>query len=326
MSADIKQWNLVADIGGTNARFAVQQCDARGLEHVTFYSVADYPDFIDAFREYLAVIETAGISRGQLQGVCMAIACPVDDRPELGFTNSPWVISRSEVKELLSSVPLEIINDFAAIGYAVSGLDHGDWIQVGGGEEKPGKPIVVLGPGTGLGVCTLIPTAEGFSVIEGEGGHVDFAPQDERDLYVQAWLQKKYKHVSIERLLSGAGIENIYNALCQLHFTEPVCLTAAEITEAAIKSVDALAEETMQLFFRVLGAAAGNLALISGAQGGVYIAGGILPRILPLMQRSDLRKAFESKGRFRAYMEKIPLRVITKVDLGLVGAMQRLQL
>jgi len=319
------RWNLVADIGGTNARFAVQRIDRDELEQLTFYCVDEYPEFNDVFRNFLTLIEQYGITIDTLQGVCLAIASPVGQQESLRFTNSPWVVSRSELAELLGQVPFEIINDFVAIGYAISGLGNDDWIQVGGTTANQEKPVVVLGPGTGLGVCSVIPAINGVMVIEGEGGHADFAPLDEIEVEIQRYLLNKYDHVSIERLLSGDGILNIYQALCAMRSITPVCTTAAMITDAALASSDETAEETMQIFSRVLGSSAGNLALINGALGGVYIEGGILPRILPLIEQSQLRERFEGKGRFRSYLESIPLRIINRPNLGLIGAIQRLE-
>jgi glucokinase len=192
---------------------------------------------------------------------------------------------------------------------------------VGGGRAESGSPCVALGPGTGLGVATLATTHSGEPlVISGEGGHVDFAPVTNVEAAVLDFLRARYGRVSIERLCCGEGINNIYQALADYRNLKIKYSSAAEIGAAALSADDALSKETMAMFFAVLGAAAGNFALTLGAKGGIYIAGGIVPRYLDLLRRSDFRARFLAKGRFADYLSDIPTFVVTHSQLGLLGA------
>ncbi len=325
MASSSKPWNLVADIGGTNARFGVQNYETSNLSDIKKYSVSEHAQFESALKHLLRDVADLGCWNPVPKAVCLAVACPAEAET-VQFTNSPWTIERQAISKLLDGARVDFINDFGAVGYAVTDLKPGDWRQIGQGSATPGTPIAVLGPGTGLGVCSLIPAGAGFQVVQGEGGHVDFAPIDAREIAVLEILSSRFGRVSVERLLSGSGIVNIYQALAQLDKKDPVFETPAEITEAASKGTDTLSVESLQLFCRVLGAVAGNLALTLGAKGGVYIAGGIVPRFVDFFEQSDFRHRFESKGRFSNYLASIPTRLITKDDLGLAGAVKKLNL
>ena len=320
-----QDWNLLADIGGTNARFAIQSVAEDRLQQLRVYSVVDYPLFIEVLRDYISQVQQSGNWSNQPQAVCLAVACPPEQNP-IRFTNSKWTISRAELAQLMPEALIEIINDFTAIAYSIPTLTRDEWLPLGGGEAQPQKPVVIVGPGTGLGVSTLLPIAEGFRVVDGEGGHVDFAPVDEREMSILRLLQQRYQRVSVERLLSGDGIVNIYRSLCELISTDPIYNTAAQISEAGLQGQDQIAEQALAVFCRVLGSTAGNLALINGAQGGVYIAGGIVPRMPDFVANSDIRQRFEDKGRFRSYLQQIPLRIVLKDNPGLHGAMMKLKL
>ncbi|MGV6806736.1 MAG: glucokinase [bacterium] len=320
-----KSWQLVADIGGTNARFGLVDTESQALQVVKRYSVSQHRQFQDALVHFVGDIAALKTWSRLPAQACLAVACPpIGD--SIRFTNSSWVIDRHQVSAFLEVDRLEIINDFSAIGYATTGLGEGDWHQIGGVAPLPKYPVAILGPGTGLGVCAVIPTGAGFEIVEGEGGHGDFAPIDAQEVAVFEILSARFGRVSAERLLSGAGILNIYQALATLSGKGAVHSDPSEITSAAIDGVDSLSVRTLQLFCRVLGATAGNLALTLGAKGGVYIAGGIVPRFVRFLEQSEFRNRFESKGRFRAYLADIPARVITKDDLGLHGAAIKLRL
>jgi glucokinase len=317
-------WNLVADIGGTNARFGVVDYTSGELARVERYSVSEHEAFQGALGQFLADVATEGGWRPLPSSACLAVACAVES-DVVQFTNSPWRIDRTAVSRLLGEIAVDLINDFAAVGYAVTDLKPRDWHQIGGRAPQHGRPLVVLGPGTGLGVCSLVPIGAGYRVMEGEGGHVSFAPIDSHEIAVLEVLSRRFGRVSVERLLSGAGILNIYQALAQLTGKNATHATPAQVTEAAVKGVDTLAERSLHMFCRVLGSTAGDLALTLGAKGGVYIAGGILPRFIPFAEDSELRHRFEAKGRFRSYLAPIPLRVVTRDDLGLAGAVEYLR-
>lgn len=321
---NVKYWNLVADVGGTNARFGLMDPTTGKLDVIEYYSVQEHAAFTDALGHFLEEVDTRGGWARRPSAACIAVASPVE-KDLIKFTNSPWHLHRQEVAGMLNLAAVDVINDFAAVGQAVAVLQPGDWRQVGGAEPVPGKPVAVIGPGTGLGVCTLVGTGMGYQVVDGEGGHVDFAPVDAREVAVLELLLERFERVSVERLLSGAGIVTLHQSLATLAGRGPSADTPARITELAIAGEDSLAVDTLQMFCRILGSTAGNLALTVGATGGVYIAGGIVPRFIDFLAQSDFRRRFESKGRFHSYLVDIPVRVITKGHLGLFGAARRVQ-
>jgi len=328
-------WRLVADIGGTNARFARlvgSGADAK-LSAVHSYGVAEYARFNDVLAQYLQYQQTDGdVVTGYDElpkAVCFAVACPPDQQV-IRFTNSNWRIDRDEISGLLQQTPVTIINDFAAMGYAVPFLTEADWVQVGGADAVAGKPMGILGPGTGLGVSLVVPAGNTFQVVAGEGGHVDFAPVDALEVEVLGIMLARFGHVSVERLLSGMGIVNIYQSLAELRGVDAVLTAPEAVSRAALADEEAdedtLARDALALFCRTLGSVAGNLALTAGTQGGIYITGGIVPRMLDFFTQSDFRSRFEAKGRFRDYLAPIPVRVVTRQDLGLLGAARKLAL
>ena len=321
---DHKQWNLVADIGGTNARFAVHDVASDELKKIVVLSVADHPTFLGALRHLLHLVREGKQWDHFPLEACLAVACPVDQE-QISFTNSNWRFTRSELGEVLHAIPVQVINDFSAVAWSITELQPFEWHQIGGRNPKADKPIAILGPGTGLGVCTLVPVKGGYKVVDGEGGHIDFAPVNSREIDILRILQTRYERVSIERLLSGSGIVNIYRSLCTIDSKDVIYQTAQQITEAAINVGDPVALETLSIFCQILGSTASNLALISNAKGGVYIAGGIVLRFLDFIQSSQFRQRFEDKGRFKSFVEEIPVRVILKQHLGLFGALQKIK-
>lgn len=322
--AKLKSWNLVADIGGTNARFAVHDIEGDKLEKVVVLSVADHPTFLGALQHLLDLLQKDNEWNPYPLQTCLAVACPVEQEL-IKFTNSVWEFTREQVAKVLNNSPLHVINDFSAVAWSIPELKPYEWHQIGGHSAKPDKPVAILGPGTGLGMCTLVPTRDGYTVMAGEGGHIDFAPVTPRQGDILVHLGNKFKHVSVERLLSGSGIVNIYDSLCAIDGTETIFTSAQQITAAAIEEDNESARETLSIFCQVLGSTAGNLALITNAKGGVYIAGGIVPRFLEFILNSEFRQYFEDKGRFKSYLENIPIRVILKEHLGLFGAIQKLK-
>jgi glucokinase len=315
---------LLADIGGTNARFALGEAGSGAISEIHTVSVADHPTFTSALNTYLERVASSGTWEALPIDGCLAVACPAD-RDVVTFTNSDWVIDRRDIAYSLNIPTLRVINDFAALGYAAVGLGEEDWRQVGDGAAVVGGTIAVLGPGTGLGVCGVLQRDGGAAVIAGEGGHVDFSPVGEEEIEILRILLTRYRRVSAERLLSGAGLQNIYWALTQLHGVEGRQATPADISAAALSAADAVAVEALGVFCRVLGGVAGNLALTFGARGGVYVAGGIVPRMIDFLQRSDFRERFLAKGRFRDYLNDIPTRVVIRDNPGLFGALRYLE-
>lgn len=310
----LNEINIIADIGGTNMRVA--QLDTQGnITNITIYACAEH--------ESLSVVLTDFMTKYQLIGkkvnACLAIACPVD-KDLIVMTNLPWQFSQSQLKAQLSLNELVLINDFTAIAHSIPYLGAQQKVQIGAGDVLANKPISICGAGTGLGVANLIPVGSNWHSLSGEGGHVDFAPVDEQEIAILQFLSKKYARVSSEQLLSGLGIEQIYQALSFVKNGEATVLSAKNITEKALAGDCSLCVETLSQFCRILGSFAGNLALTLGSYGGVYIAGGIVPRFIEFFSNSEFRARFEAKGRLSSFNQPIPTFIVTEEQPGLLGA------
>ena len=317
-----KQWHLIGDIGGTNARFGLTPDGITAFQHIETYQVANYPDFSDVLVHLMSDVYRMGLAEGAPLSACFAVAGP-PHLETVSFTNSSWRFNRDLISARTGVARTHIINDFAAVARALPALQHHDLIQIGEGSPQPNSARVALGPGTGLGVGAVIDCKHASpTVISGEGGHVDFAPVTDVEAAVLKHLRARFGRVSIERLCCGDGIVNIYQALANYRGVSPEMTRAADIGEAAQLGDDPLARETMAMFFSVLGGAAGNFALTFGALGGVFIAGGIAPRYIDLLRRSDFRARFLAKGRFADYLSAIPTYVVTHSGIGLLGAAQ----
>jgi len=313
---------LLADIGGTNVRFATLTPDGR-IGAVEVWLTALYPDFATAVRAYA---EIAGVALPFAQAAVCAAGPLEGDRIDL--TNCPWKISRAEIAVATGAKKPVLVNDFAAVAQALPVLGPDDLIHFGGTTPLDAAPKVVLGPGTGLGVAALVPDAGGkWNVVAGEGGHVDLAPANERELAIVYYLIGAHGHVSVERVLSGPGLETLYLAIAALDgVTMKAKPIAADIARAARSASDPLAVETVHLFTAWLGAVAGNLALVFGGRGGVYIAGGIVPQWGELFDAKLFRYRFEAKGRMRSFLHPIPTYLITAKDLAFRGLAEMLRL
>ncbi|MBA4697033.1 MAG: glucokinase [Legionella sp.] len=312
---------IVADIGGTNARFSRVNLTDFAVDKVAVYPCARFQNLVEALRAYQVFEALLSIKR-----VVIAIASPITG-DEVVMTNLHWKFSIQDVKKQLDLVEFQVLNDFTAIAMSLPLLRAKDKVQIGSGTADPKKPMVVLGAGTGLGVAHLVPTALSnshktakFLPIAGEGGHVTWAPQTEQEIFIQRFLNAHYGHVSWERLLSGPGIERIYLALAAYCEKQVIPSTAEEITQQAISGSCEIALATLEQFFTSLGSFAGDLALALGALGGVYIAGGIVPKLLARMETSSFRRCFEAKGRASLYLRGIGTFVILAEHPGLIGA------
>jgi glucokinase len=300
---------LIADIGGTNARFALVGPDGRP-HHEQQLLVADFPGPVEAARAYLA--------DRKVRDAVLAVATPVhSDR--VALTNSPWVFSIRASREALGLDRLVVINDFTAQALAVPRLAPDERAQIGGGEPR-GDAIAVIGPGTGLGVAGLIRVRDDWHPIPSEGGHVSLAPHDERDAAVLVQLQRRFGHVSDERVLSGPGLVNLATALAALDGVEFDVTDPQEIARRARAGECRFCRETFERFSSLLGAAAGDLALTFCAQAGVYIGGGLCKHLDDLFDVGRFRAAFVAKGRFEQYLGAIPIYLVTRRDPGLLGA------
>jgi glucokinase len=303
---------LLGDIGATNARFSLL---ANGtLGPVTTFEVARYAHFPDVVAAYL------NMHRDQVPvtRALIAAAGPVEaDRCKL--TNGSWIIDADELRRTFRLAEVRVVNDFAATAYSLPGLTAPDLRPLGGGRAVPGTPMAVLGPGTGLGVACLVPGAGEPAVVAGEGGHATFAAASDREDAVIDYLRRRFGHVSAERVVSGTGLENLYQAIAALDEIEAPSRDAAEITKTALDGTCRTAGAALDMFCALLGSFSGNVALMFGARGGVFIAGGIAPRIVELMGRSQFRRRFEEKGRLRPYLEAIPSNVIVHSAAPFVG-------
>lgn len=308
---------LLADVGGTNARFALET--APGLyEAVTVFPNADYPSLVDAMHAYLSQPAAAAAGAGLARHAAFAIANPVEG-DIVRMTNSKWVFSIETVRRQFGLDTFRVVNDFTALAMAVPLLAPRQIRQVGGGAVVSGKAIGVLGAGTGLGVSGLIPAGGQWIALESEGGHVTFPPADERDAELLRHAWERYPHVSAERLLSGMGLELTYRIMADRSGKPAEALPAPEIARRALAGECEICDGAIEQFCAMLGTVAGNLALTLGAKGGIYIGGGIVPRLGKRFTNSSFRHRFEQKGRFCSYLEKIPTFVITEAYPAFIG-------
>jgi glucokinase len=325
--------DLVADIGGTNARFARAAADCRPFDERTL-PVAEFASIVDAVEHYLA--DTGG-ERPWRAG--FAVATPIIG-DHIKLTNGRWDFSIEQTRAALRLHELRLLNDFTALAWSLPLLDPRDMHPVGGGAAVADAPRALIGPGTGLGTSGLLSSPGGFVPVEGEGGHASFSPADEREAAILAVARRAYSHVSVERLVSGTGLPLLLSAVAEVdrlpmparwpHSSDGEAAVAGagpsppSIIEAALADADPLCVATLNTFCAMLGTAAGNLALTLGARGGVYIGGGIVPRLGEFFDRSPFRQRFESKGRFSAYLAAIPTFVIEASNPALAGVARAL--
>lgn len=303
MGASSRQPALLADIGGTNARFALLIEGEITREASLLVAVHAGPrEAIEYFLSFLGEGERP-------RHAALAFAGPVEDGTAQ-LTNGAWEVSTAALRQAFGFGTLRLINDFAALAWALPALGPADVIAVGGGEAVADRPSAVLGPGTGLGVTAFLPGRAGGQVLTTEGGHVTMAPADRREAAVLDRLRDDFGHVSAERVLSGEGLENLYGAVIALDGLSAPARRDSEILKRGLAGDCPASVAALDLFCAMLGTVAGNLALSLGALGGVYIGGGIVPRFMEAFAASRFRERFEAKGRFRDYLARVPTRVI----------------
>ncbi|MCW5320278.1 glucokinase [Verminephrobacter aporrectodeae] len=303
----MKSPRLLADIGGTNMRLAWQERPDGPLHDTRVLPCAGYPTVHAAIAAYLA-----GAAIAAPHEAALGMANPVTG-DLVRMTNHSWSFSQSALREALGLRRLIVVNDFTALALALPLLTPDLLRQVGGGVAVAGSAVALLGPGTGLGVSGLVfpPGAHSGVPLSGEGGHVSVAAQTPLEFEVLRILQARYGHVSAERAVCGAGLVDLYHALRQLGQSGAAGVdSAAQVSDLALQDGDPLALQALELFCGFLGNVAGNLALTLGALGGVYIGGGIVPRLGAWFDRSPFRARFEAKGRFQPYLAAIPCWVI----------------
>ena len=327
---------LVADLGGTNIRFAI--CDSADLENhgaielsdIEQFSLRDYEDLKHLITHYLSNKPQAAA----IKSCCFAIAGPIFNN-RVKMTNYDWEISGDDLNKILGIEHSWLINDFAAIAYAVPHLQDSQMIAIGDTRQAnaasgEGAPIALFGPGTGLGAAVLVPLGSSanrsYKVIPTEGGHAAISARSNKELAIFDYWRAKGVRINREFFVCGAGIERLYEAIVAINGGEmnDSTLTAPEIQNTGCGDIktdnDRYCFEAMQAFCTLLGSAAGDQALCTGAQGGVILAGGILPKFADFLLASDFRKRFESKGVMSEYNKAIPTKLITELQPGLIGA------
>lgn len=309
---------LVADIGGTHARLGIARADTAGtigdIAEFRVLHCAHYPDLETLLDSYLR-----DLAAERPHNACLAIAGPNDGTTGT-ITNTRWQANGVTLAQRFGFARVRLLNDFGALAYSVPWLQPRELIAIHAGTPAPRGPISVIGPGTGFGVALLVAKADTWEVITTEGGHRSFAPTTRRELQLCEQMGAFDHHLCVEHLLSGSGISNIYHALATLAQRSETKLAADEISGRALAGSDALCVETIALFCNMLGGVAGDVALTHGATGGVYLGGGILPKILPLFETSDFFKRFTAKGVMSGYLTPLPVNLIKSDDAALKGA------
>jgi len=305
---------MVGDIGGTNARFAIWEDDQ--LHSVRVFPTVDYASPEKALLVYMQDLE---LKRGDVASICLAVAGPVSG-DDFHFTNSHWKINRQAFSAALGIATLIMVNDFTAMALGMTRLRDDEYLTVRHGKGHKGAARVVIGPGTGLGVGTLVCTGNGhWSAVPGEGGHVDLPIGSPREAMLWLRLMAEHEHVSAETILSGAGLLLLYQVSCSLDQIPAVLKSPAAITTAALDG-DPVACAVLEQFCVFLGRVAGNNVLTVGGRGGVYIAGGVIPRFVDFFQNSGFNKAFAEKGLMKDYFKDVPVWLVTAEYPGLMGA------
>jgi glucokinase len=307
-------FDIVADIGGTNARFACAIDGSSTLQHIATLQCATYAGVEEAFRTYVAKLPA-----GKVSTLCLAIAGPVE-QDAIRLTNNAWAFSRAELAQALGCRVITI-NDFTAQASALDVLQPGELDWIGAARPHGERARVVMGPGTGLGLAVISPDG---TVMPTEGGHVAFAPSNSHELRLLELLWKQFPRVSIERLLSGPGLRTLHEANMVLAGETPETLSAADITQRAHQG-DMRCMQTVANFLDILATVAGDYVLATGALDGVYLTGGILPRLGDLLDRERFRARFEAKGRFQAYCARAPLALMRAEHTGLRGCLAALR-
>jgi glucokinase len=312
MTKDKSESVVLGDIGGTNARFAVLQDGV--LSDVEHMKVSEYRQFADALDAFLKRRSAGRSIHHAIFGVAGMI-----ERDRCALTNNPWIVGADELRARFEFSTIHIVNDFEALAWSLPHLTTKDLRLIGGQKPNTAAPMVVVGPGTGLGVAAFIQGERGDLVIRSEGGHATLPSASSREDAIIANLRAQFGHVSAERVLSGPGLENLYRVVASLDSqTVPQC-TAAEITKAALTNRCAVSRAALDTFCGLLGGVAGNLALSFGAQGGVYIAGGIASQLREYLPQSQFRSRFEAKGRLTSYLKAIPTYLVLHDDPAFVG-------
>ena len=308
---------LVADIGGTNARFALVTGKVDNkyvIEHVHVLSGKDYPQFIDAVEAYIL-----GLPNIKPASACIAMAGPVKG-DHVKMTNLDWSFSKREVQDHFSFSALLVINDYTAAAVSTTHLQEHEVLTIKQGNGEPTGNRAIFGPGTGLGIAGLVYSETGWVPIPSEGGHVNISISTPLEAEILAAALQTYDHVSAEVFLSGPGLVNIYKMINVINNTQADELTPKDVTSRALDGSDDQCVETLEVFCSLLGTFAGNIALTYGAKGGIFLTGGILPRISDFLMQSKFVTRFSSKGIMSHFVEPIPVSLVNNTQMAFVGA------
>ena len=308
---------LIADIGGTNARFALASAEQPFFIQAQTFQCADFENVEQAIDTYLNSHQIKN-----LDGLCFAVAGPIIEQ-SVSFTNNHWNIASADLIDRYASQNVHLLNDFESIAFSLPKMRQQDLFEIGGHWKMVDDndfTVGVVGPGSGLGITGLCQRNKDIFPLITEGGHGGFAPENELQTQVLTFLRSKFGRVSNERLLSGPGLMNIHEALCEIHGRENPGLSASDIAIAGTQGNGDICQQSIDLFFQALGQVAGDIALTMGAQQGIFIAGGITQRYPEYLAGSQFRQGFENKGRHSELMQKIPTWLIKRRNPGLVGA------
>ena len=309
---------LAADVGGTHVRVGrVQICQhpERPIEVLDYrkYRCADHPSLTAILADFLH-------DGPMVSGAAIASAgFPLEDGTVIA-ANLPWPVSPRAIRDELGLTTVRLVNDFEAVAHAAAYMDANTVVQLTGPDQGSRAPVLVLGPGTGLGAAVWIPNDHHPVVLATEAGHAALATNSELETQLLREMLKTRSHVPVEHALSGPGLLNLYNALCAVRSTRPTLTTPTEVTTAAVTRRDALAVESLEVFCGLLGSAVGDMALLYGAQGGIYLAGGILANIRQFLVSSHFVTRFLDKGPMREVLEQIPVKLVEHGQLGVIGA------
>ncbi|WP_226642240.1 glucokinase [Microbulbifer variabilis] len=317
--------SIVADIGGTNARFAIAKPVAEGyqLEGLKVVDCKRFEGFDAALQHWLD-----GLDQPRPEKACIAAAGPLEKTSSgsrVYMTNLGWSIDATALAEEFQFPHLELINDFAALAQSLPRLTSSDYKVLRDVPRPQGAPMVVLGPGTGLGVAGLAEADGRYHVLAGEGGHANLTVSTERELQLLQILMKSRTPVFNEWVLSGNGLVNLYRAVCELNGRTPEALTPPDVSARGLDNSDPMCRETLLDFLNFLGSVAGDAALYMGARGGVFLGGGILPRIAKLLPESEFEQRFLNKGRVAEWMEAVPVYALNAGYQALIGAAVQLE-
>lgn len=304
---------LVGDIGGTNSRLAMADISGRHVElqHIRRYRNADHADFTAIARDYLQT--------SPCDSVCLAVAGPTDGK-HVRFTNLDWEIHAEALSRALHIPEVRLINDFSAVGWSLDTLAPDDITLLQAGQIIPQATRAAIGAGTGLGVSLCVWNGAQHVPLASEGGHVGFAPANAQQDRLLAYLREKYGRVSTERLLSGPGLLDLYHFICRERGASADLPHAEAVSTAGLGNSSDCATETLHLFATLYGQIAGDLALTTLARGGLYIAGGIAAKIAPVFSLPGFLNGLHAKGRYREWMQTVPVTLIRSDDIGLKGA------